>query len=92
MTYDQFAKDPRTVDAVLRNLEIIGEAVKNLPAEFVEQKPEIEWKQLARFRDLVAHYYFNIKLTIVWDVLGNELAALESAVESILTTLPDLND
>lgn len=55
LDFDDFVEDQRTVDAVIRNLEIIGEAVKNVPSELRAERPEIEWKQIARFRDLIAH-------------------------------------
>ena len=92
LTFEEFAEDRKTIDAVVRNLEIIGEAVKNIPAEILERRPEIEWKQVARFRDIVIHRYFRIRLTVVWDILENQLTELEHAVESILSTLPKSED
>ena len=84
MTFEEFAADRKTVDAVARNLEIIGEAVKNLPSEILRTKPEIEWQQIARFRDLITHHYFKIKLTVVWDIIENRLKELKKAVGEIL--------
>ena len=71
-TFEEFSSDKKTVDAVLRNLEIIGEAVKNIPSELLQMQPEIEWKQIARFRDNVIHRYFGVRLPIVWDILEIE--------------------
>jgi uncharacterized protein with HEPN domain len=88
MTFDEFSDDDKTIDAVVRNLEIIGEAVKNIPSEVLETKPQIEWKQIARFRDLIAHQYFKIKLTIVWDIVQNQLNELKTAVDEILSEMP----
>lgn len=92
LDFDDFVQDQRTVDAVVRNLEIIGEAVKNLPPELRAERPEIEWKQIARFRDLIAHRYFNVRLTIVWDIVQDQLAALDAAVVHILAKLSESDD
>lgn len=65
--YDTFVNDRRTVDAVIRNLEIIGEAVKYLPEEITGQFPEIPWRAIAGFRDILAHSYFRTEDSIIWD-------------------------
>jgi uncharacterized protein with HEPN domain len=87
LDFDGFMNDPRTVDAVVRNLEIIGEAAKNLPAELREIQPQIDWKNVARFRDKIAHYYFKINYEIVWSIIEEELSEIAQAVCSILSTL-----
>ncbi len=84
MTFDEFSADRKTIDAVVRNLEIIGEAVKNVPAEILQKKTEIEWKEIARLRDLIIHQYFKVKLTIVWDIVQNRLTELKTAVDEML--------
>jgi uncharacterized protein with HEPN domain len=58
MEFEQFLADDRTFDAVLRNLQIIGEAVKNIPDDVRERNPEIEWRKIAGLRDVLAHTYF----------------------------------
>jgi uncharacterized protein with HEPN domain len=83
-TYNQFTEDPKTVDAVIRNLEIIGEAVKNVPAEVIEKAAEIEWKQIARFRDNLIHRYFGVRLPIVWSVVESEIGILRTAALRLL--------
>ena len=65
--YDSFVQDRRTVDAVTRNLEIIGEAVKHLPEEMILRFPEIPWRAIAGFRDILAHGYFRTDDAIIWD-------------------------
>lgn len=65
ISFEQFSVDERTIDAIVRNLEIIGEAVKNLPPEMMNARPEIEWKKIARFRDVVVHHYFKVDLEVV---------------------------
>ena len=82
--YESFVEDRRTVDAVTRNLEIIGEAVKALPEEMTLQFPEIPWRAIAGFRDILAHCYFRTEDSIVWDVAENHNAALLSAVRKLL--------
>jgi len=86
LSFEQFSTDERTIDAVVRNLEIIGEAVKNLPAELTAARPEINWKNIARFRDIVIHHYFKIDMDVVWDIVLNKIVALEEAV-SYLSSL-----
>lgn len=88
-TFEEFSVDKKTIDAVVRNLEIIGGAVKNIPSELLQMQPEIEWKQIARFRDNVIHRYFGVRLPIVWDVLQNRIAELDKAVGEILAHYPE---
>lgn len=80
LTFEQFSTDERTIDAIVRNLEIIGEAVKNLAPELTAYRPEIEWKKIARFRDIVVHHYFKVDLEVVWDIIENKIVLLEAAV------------
>ena len=72
---------------MVRNLEIIGEAVKNIPIEILHAFPKIEWKRIARFRDIVIHRYFKVDLEVVWDILEHQLENLESAVDQILANI-----
>jgi len=80
LSFDALQNDERTVDAVVRNLEIIGEAVKQLPAAIRAQHQDVDWKRIAGFRDILAHEYFGIDLEIVWDILQSKLPALEVRV------------
>jgi uncharacterized protein with HEPN domain len=83
MSFDNFAIDNKTIDAVVRNLEIIGEAVKCLPPDLLNRRPDIPWKKIARFRDIVVHHYFKVDLEVVWDVIQNQITQLEAAVNDI---------
>jgi uncharacterized protein with HEPN domain len=85
MTLDTFRQDDRTVDAVVRNLEVIGEAVKRLPEDIRSQIPGIDWKRVAGLRDLLIHQYFGVDLEIVWEICQEKVPTLEAAVSSFLS-------
>ena len=80
LSYGDFAGKSLVSDAVIRNLEIIGEAVKKLPEELKRKHPEIEWKKIAGFRDILAHEYAGVSLRIVWDIVENKLPELREKI------------
>ena len=80
-TKEKFFADEKTLDAVLRNLEIIGEAVKHIPDATRKSFPGIEWKKIAGLRDILGHEYFSINHDIIWDILETKLDPLESEVK-----------
>ena len=75
--------------AVVRSLEVIGEAAKNLPEDFREQHSEIEWRKECGIRDRLIHGYFTVNLETVWDVVTSHLHPLESVVRSALNEMVD---
>ncbi len=84
MTYQAFLEDAKTQDAVIRNLEIIGEAARNLSKELRARHPGVPWKSMAGVRDRLIHHYFGVNLDIVWQIVTNELPEVAVRLESIL--------
>jgi len=78
LTFESFAADRKTIDAVVRNLEVIGEAAKNLPEEIKASSGDIEWKKITGLRNLLIHEYFGISKPVIWDIVRNKLDLLES--------------
>jgi uncharacterized protein with HEPN domain len=83
LTYEEFLADRKTQDAVLRNLQVMGEAVKRLSAPVKQARPHLPWKQMAGMRDKVVHDYFGINLDIVWALAKEELPALLPSLTAI---------
>ena len=88
MTQEEFEASGMAYDAIIRNLEIIGEASKHIPGEMREVTPEIPWRMICGFRDHLAHGYFGLDNDTVWEVVTSELPALLTAVERLLGQLP----
>lgn len=84
---EAFLADNKTQDAVVRNLEVIGEAVKNVSVQTREAHPEVPWPDIAAMRDRIIHGYFTVHLGIVWDVVENDLTPLGEKVAAILSGL-----
>ncbi len=85
-----FSTDEMRIDAVVRNLELIGEAAKNIPQAQRDLTPTIEWRKIAGLRDIVAHHYFRLDLVIVWDVVEHRLNDLRIAATALLAMDPDI--
>jgi uncharacterized protein with HEPN domain len=87
MTFDEFQSDPKTAFAVIRALEVIGEATKNIPQSIRAQYPEIPWKGFAGMRDKLIHAYFGVNLEVVWDTIQQDLPQLHPVIEQILQAI-----
>lgn len=83
-TNTELEDDPILSRAVIRSLEIIGEATKKIDDEFRADHPQIEWKKMARTRDKLIHDYFGVDYDIVWDIIENKLPFLKEEVDAIL--------
>ena len=84
---ETFAADRKTVNAVIRSLEVISEAAKQIPAHLQAQSPEVPWKYMAGMRDKLIHQYFGVDLGIIWAVVKNELPPLRAEIELLLTKM-----
>ncbi len=89
MTLETFQNDEKTTDAVVRNLEIIGEAAGRLPEDFVDRNSEIEWAKIVGLRNRIVHEYFGVDLQIIWQILKNDLPAFKESLERIRSDLKD---
>ncbi len=81
---DKFCSDRLIQDAVVRRLEIIGEAAKNVDADFRNRHPQIPWKKIAGMRDIIAHEYFGVRLDRIWDVVKGDLPQLKEMIRSMI--------
>lgn len=82
MDYTGFAADARTHTAVVRAIEIMGEATKNVPPEIQDRFPDVPWREMAGMRDKVTHSYFRIRLEVVWDTVTVDIPGALPAVEN----------
>src|SRR6186997_2507958 len=84
ISFDQFSKDDKTIYAVIRALEIVGEAAKRIPAEVKAQRADIPWREIAGMRDKLTHDYFGVNLVVVWKTVTQDLASLEKGIRSLI--------
>ena len=89
MQFEDFVEDKKTINAVVRSLEVIGEATKRIPDSLREKHSKIPWKRMAGMRDKLIHEYFGIDLEIVWEVVNTELPPIKplQAVQQLPTNL-----
>lgn len=83
MSFDGFSKDQKSIDAVARNFEIIGEAANLLPEEFKKKHSHIEWYKIVGLRHRIIHEYFGIDIAIIWQILKKDLPVLQSNLSKI---------
>jgi uncharacterized protein with HEPN domain len=84
LSFEDFKDDELKVDGVVRNLEIIGEAVKKIPADVRMKYPDVEWNKIAGIRDILIHAYFTVDLEILWEIIEEKLPAFKTRVIQIM--------
>ena len=82
--FNDFIKDKKTINAVVRSLEVIGEASKKVPETIRKKYPALPWKQMAKMRDKLIHEYFGVDVEIVWKVVNDEIPPLKPLIQQIL--------
>ena len=84
MIYKEFAQSKITIDAVIRNLEVIGEAAGKLPSEVRNRAPDIEWRKIVAMRNILTHEYFGVSTQIVWDVIQNKIEPIGKFCQELM--------
>lgn len=88
-SFEDFIQDWVSIDATIRNLEIIGEAAKRLPADVRKQYSQVAWKKIGGLRDILIHEYFGINYNILWDIIKNKIPELNRQIKKILENAKD---
>lgn len=83
LSFEEFTADSKTIDAVIRNFEIIGEAANRLPEDFKDKHKGIDWHRIRGFRNRIVHHYFGIDYSIVWEIRESYLPSLISSLKTI---------
>ena len=89
LDFNNFKKDYKTVDAVIRNFEVIGEAAKNMPVEIKDKYSDIPWHEMYLLRNKVTHEYFGVDYEIIWDIATNYLPENKKRIDQILKNKKD---
>ena len=89
MDFEEFKNDQRTIDAVIRNIEIIGEATKQIPDDVKDKNSEIPWEEMARMRDKMIHGYFSIMQEILWETVKHDIPETRSLIKELLEDLAE---
>jgi uncharacterized protein with HEPN domain len=87
MSYEEFVQDDKTVSACIREIEVIGEATKQIPKEITDKFNELPWSLMAKMRDKLIHWYFEIDEEIVWNVAKDKLPDIKIQIDSIIEEL-----
>lgn len=87
MDFEDFARDKKTINAVIRSIEVIGEAAKHIPKSIRDKYPSIPWRKMAGMRDKLIHEYFGVDVKILWKTIKKDIPPLKPLIEKILESL-----
>ncbi len=85
LSFEEFRNDSMRIDAVIRNLEIIGEAAGHIPMEVQEMYPNLAWFEMRGMRNIISHQYFGVSIPIIWQTIQNDLDPLASGMQALLS-------
>jgi uncharacterized protein with HEPN domain len=92
MTFDEFEKDKMRIDAVLRNIQIIGEAARNISEEIKENYPDIPWRRMIGLRNIVVHAYFGVDLEMIWRISTVNIPQTQPQLEKVVEFFKEKNE
>jgi uncharacterized protein with HEPN domain len=89
MTFEEFTRDGKTIDAVVRNFQIIGEAANRLPVEFKDTVETVDWFQIRGFRNRIVHDYSGIRFSVIWQLKEEDVPGLMAEIKKLIDALPE---